>query len=108
MRQVPSPLMKHTSSMMLTSLSREALPLWALSCHRCINIRRSLDGVVYIKTFFSVRHKSTLDMLYVMLLISLPLIALSLGEWRSGLAWTLGFCVTIGGSVKDLKELLFG
>ena len=23
------------------------------------------------------------------------------GERRSGLAWTLGFCVMIGGSVKD-------
>ncbi len=28
------------------------------------------------------------------------------GEWRSGLAWTLGFCVMIGGSVERLHLLL--
>ncbi len=28
------------------------------------------------------------------------------GEWRSGLAWTLGFCVMIGGSVERLRLLL--
>ena len=28
------------------------------------------------------------------------------GEWRSGLAWTLGFCVMIGGSLERLHLLL--
>ncbi len=34
------------------------------------------------------------------------MLSVSGGEWRSGLAWTPGFCVMIGGSVERLHLLL--
>ncbi len=33
-------------------------------------------------------------------------LSVSGGEWRRGLAWTLGFCMMIGGSVERLHLLL--
>ena len=54
------------------------LPLNSFS--KCVESRRSLDNAA---------------------IMSLPqMLSASGGEWRSGRAWTLDFCVMIGGSAK--------
>ena len=69
-----------------------------ITVHLPVEAQRPSTSMGLNRTAFLVRWRS-LDNVAIM---SFPrTLSVSGAEWRSGLAWTLGFCAMIGGSAKD-------